>query len=94
MHKETRECRFLGLASKPRSTIFPALASKPVASGFLIWISKLTATVWSFGSQNHHNGFLVWSSKPSRLRFVSSVIKLIEDKDSVGHASRSSGLLR
>jgi hypothetical protein len=32
--------RFLGLASKPRSTVSPSLASKPVASGFPVWASK------------------------------------------------------
>jgi hypothetical protein len=31
----TRE--FLGLASKPRSTVSPGLASKPIASGFPVW---------------------------------------------------------
>jgi hypothetical protein len=39
-------------------------------------------------------GFLVWGSKPSRLQFVGYTIKLTEDEDDVGHALRSSGLLR
>jgi hypothetical protein len=30
------ERRFLGLASKPRSTVSPDLTSKPVATGFLV----------------------------------------------------------
>jgi hypothetical protein len=34
------ECGFLGLASKPRLTVSPELASKPVASSFLVWASK------------------------------------------------------
>jgi hypothetical protein len=37
---------FLGLASKPRSTVSPGLALKLVASRFPIWASKSTATVW------------------------------------------------
>jgi hypothetical protein len=40
------ECRFLGSTSKQRSTVSPGLASKPMASGFPVWTSKLTATVW------------------------------------------------
>jgi hypothetical protein len=51
--QEDEERGFLGLASKPRSTISPSLASKSVASGFfclglktgsydlVIWASKL-----------------------------------------------------
>jgi hypothetical protein len=41
-----KEREFLGLASKPRSTVSPSLASKPVASGFLVLASKLTTAVW------------------------------------------------
>jgi hypothetical protein len=36
---------FLSLASKPRSTVSPSLASKPVVMDFLVWASKLAATV-------------------------------------------------
>jgi hypothetical protein len=39
------ECKFLGLASKPRSTVSPGLASKPVATVSLSLASKLVATV-------------------------------------------------
>ncbi len=39
------EREFLGLASKPRSTVSLGLASKPVASGFPVWASKPTAMV-------------------------------------------------
>jgi hypothetical protein len=39
------EREFLGLESKPRSTASPGLASKPVASGLLVWASKPTATI-------------------------------------------------
>jgi hypothetical protein len=40
------ECWFLGLASKSWSTVSPDLTSKSVASGFPIWASKPTGTVW------------------------------------------------
>jgi hypothetical protein len=48
MHKEM-ERGFLGLASKPRSTISLSLASKSVGSGFLVWASKAVATVGDLG---------------------------------------------
>jgi hypothetical protein len=37
---------FLGLASKPRSTVSPDLASELVVLGFPIWASKSATTVW------------------------------------------------
>jgi hypothetical protein len=37
---------FLGLASKPTSTVSPSLASKLVSSGFPVWVSKPAATIW------------------------------------------------
>jgi hypothetical protein len=40
------EREFLDLASKPKLTVSPILASKPVALGFPVCASKLTATVW------------------------------------------------
>jgi hypothetical protein len=40
------EHEFLSLATKLRSTVSPSLASKSMASGFLVWASKPTATVW------------------------------------------------
>jgi hypothetical protein len=39
------EHEFLGLASKPRSTVSPGLASKLVASSFPVGASKSAATV-------------------------------------------------
>jgi hypothetical protein len=56
-----KECEFLSLATKPRSmicqwfdlkttrTVSSGLVSKPVATGFPVWTSKLAATVWWFG---------------------------------------------
>jgi hypothetical protein len=37
---------FLGLTSKPRSTVSPSLASKPMALGFPGWASKPAVAVW------------------------------------------------
>jgi hypothetical protein len=42
---KTKGDEFLGLVSKPGSTVSPDLASKPVASGFSVWASKPAATV-------------------------------------------------
>jgi hypothetical protein len=44
---------FLGSASKPRSTVSPSLASKPLA--MVMWFSLKTT----------HSGFPVWASKPA-----------------------------
>jgi hypothetical protein len=46
-----KEHMFLGLVSKPRSTVSPGLASKQVAMVLLVW------------PQNHSLGFPVWASK-------------------------------
>jgi hypothetical protein len=43
-------------------------------------------------SQNHRDGFLVWASKPSRLRFIGCATKPMGGCNGVGHTSRSSGL--
>jgi hypothetical protein len=73
VHKEMRSVGFM--VSKPRSTVSPDLASKPVDLGFPIWASKLTAMVWWFEPKNHCDSFLVWASKPSMLRFVGCATK-------------------
>jgi hypothetical protein len=46
------ESRFLGSASKPRLTVSPGLASKPVATSFLVWPQKQGWWVSRFGPQN------------------------------------------
>jgi hypothetical protein len=51
---------FSGLASKPVAMVFFGLASKPMT-----WVSR-------FG---HYDSFLVWASKPGRLRFVRCTTK-------------------
>jgi hypothetical protein len=42
------ELVFLGLASKPWSTVSTGLASKPLALAFPVRASKLAPTVWRF----------------------------------------------
>jgi hypothetical protein len=61
------EHRFLGWAPKPRS------------DGFPVWASKPAAPVWWFGSQNHRDSFLVWTSKSNRLQFVGCATKPTEE---------------
>jgi hypothetical protein len=73
--KWRREARVSWLSLKTKVV---GLASKSVATDFLVWVSKLAAPVWWFGRQNHHGDFLVWASKPNRRRFVSCATKLME----------------
>jgi hypothetical protein len=78
---------FSGVASKPVATVSPGLTSKPVlgflvepqkqGGGFFGLGLKTGSSVWCFGPQNHHDGFLVWVSKLSRLRFVGCATKLM-----------------
>jgi hypothetical protein len=79
---------FAGLTSKPVATVFTGLASKPVVTVFSSLASKLMATVslglasklmMGFLVEPHHDGFLIWASKPSRLRFVGCTVKPMEE---------------
>jgi hypothetical protein len=70
-----KERGFLGWASKPRLTVSQWVGLKTPRTVFSGLISKLAATVWWFGSQNHRDGFLVCASKSSRLRFVCCATK-------------------
>jgi hypothetical protein len=83
---------FAGLASEPASTVSGGLTPKPAVrvsrfgpQNWKLRFSdlglKITATVFWFGPQNHRDCFLVASQN----RW---------EGDGVGHASRSSGLLR
>jgi hypothetical protein len=49
---------FSGLAFKPMAMV-SLLSLNTVVEGFPILTSKLAATVWWFGSQNHRDGSLV-----------------------------------
>jgi hypothetical protein len=55
---------------------FSRFSLKTGDSGFPIWASKLAATVWLFGAQNHRDGFLVCTLKPSGLQFIDCATKL------------------
>jgi hypothetical protein len=56
-------------------------------------ISKPLGRFLWFGRKTGGEGFLVWASKPSKLWFFGCTTKPTRGCDSVGHASRSSGLL-
>jgi hypothetical protein len=74
--QEDKECGFFGWASKPMSTVYQWFGlNKTTGSGFLGCASKPASIIWWFGSQNHRDGFLIWASKLSRLRFVGCAIK-------------------
>jgi hypothetical protein len=79
---------FSSFTSKLVVTVSPGLASKP-AVGFLVEpqnqgdggfpdLDLKTGSFGWFGPQNHHDGFLVWASKSSKLRFVGCAIKPLE----------------
>jgi hypothetical protein len=80
---------FSSLASKLVAAISPGLALKP-AVGFLVEpqnqgggrFPSLGLKTGSYGlvicAKNHRDGFLVWSSKPSRFQFVGCATKLKE----------------
>jgi hypothetical protein len=75
-----RSHRFWGQTRRnrqPWSVSWLSLKTK-VVEGFPVWASKPVASVWWFGPQNHRDSFLVWVSKPSRLRFVSCATKPTE----------------
>jgi hypothetical protein len=63
------------LSLKSVATISPGLTSKSVVESFSVWVSKPVAMVYWFGHQNHGDDFLVWASKPSKLRFVGCATK-------------------
>jgi hypothetical protein len=93
---------FSNLALKLVTMVSPGLASKSAVSllvepqnqgcgGFLGLGLKTSSSGLVIWASNHHDGFLVWASKPSRLRFVAPQNRRREVD--AGHASRSSGLL-
>jgi hypothetical protein len=77
---------FLGLTSKPRSTVSPGLASKSVATVSPDLVSKLVATVLVVWPQNHSLefpdlglktdscGLVIWPTKSLR-RFLGLGLK-------------------
>jgi hypothetical protein len=85
---------FLRFGFKIGGDSFSRFSIKTGGSGFLVCASKLAATVWWFEPQNHLDGFWVWASKPSRLRFIGCATKSMGGWVDAGHTTRSSGLLR
>jgi hypothetical protein len=81
MHVGTRSVGFLVVPQNQGRRFVSDLISKPL--GRFLW----------FGRKTGGEGFLVWASKPSKLWFFGCTTKPTRGCDSVGHASRSSGLL-
>jgi hypothetical protein len=60
------ERKFLGLASKPRSTISLGLASKPVATVLVVWHQNHSLGFPSLGLKTSSYGLVIWPTKSSR----------------------------
>jgi hypothetical protein len=63
MHKEMRSSDFLVWPQNQGQRFLP------------VWPQNRLLRVSQFGPQNHRDGFLVWASKPSGLRFVGCTTK-------------------
>jgi hypothetical protein len=94
-----------GLASKPAATVSDGLASKPAATVSIGLASKPAVTVSRFGPQNRQLRFgdlgikitatVSWFVPQTQVGFGLLVVPQNQRREvSVGHASRSSGLLR
>jgi hypothetical protein len=97
---------FLGLASKPRSSVSPNLASKPVATVLLVWPQNHSCGFPGLGLKPGNCGLVIWAIKSAR-RFLGlglktkwvMVCRLLHKTDGgdeygMGHVSRCNGLLR
>jgi hypothetical protein len=60
---------FLGLASKPRLSVSPGLASKPVAMVLVVWPQNHLLGFPDLGLKTGSCGLVIWSIKSSR-RFL------------------------
>jgi hypothetical protein len=60
---------FLGLASKPSSTVSPGLASKPVVTVCQRFGLKTTVTVSWLGLRTKVDDLVIWASKSPRWFF-------------------------
>jgi hypothetical protein len=60
---------FLGLASKPRMTVSPSLASKPVATVLVVWPQNHSLGFPGLGLKTSSYGLVIWPTKSSR-RFL------------------------
>jgi hypothetical protein len=87
---------FLGLPSKPRTTISPSLASKPLATVLMLWSQNHSLGFPGLGLKIDNCGLVIsWFEPQNQVDYNLSVApqNRWEDEDDVGHASRSSGLL-
>jgi hypothetical protein len=72
--QEDEECGFLGLASKPRSTISLVLTSKPVVTVFVLWPQNHSLGFSGLGIKTASCGFVIWPTK-SPQRFLGLGLK-------------------
>jgi hypothetical protein len=68
------EHRFLGLASKPRSTVSPGLASKLMATVLVVWPQNHSLGFPGLGLQTDSCGMVIWPTKSPR-RFLGLGLK-------------------
>jgi hypothetical protein len=54
---------FLGLDSKPRSTVSPDLASKPVAVILVVWPQNHSLGFLGLGLKTDSYGLVIWPTK-------------------------------
>jgi hypothetical protein len=91
------EQKFLGLASKPRSTVSPGFASKSVATVLVVWPKKHSLGFSGLVLKIGNCGLVIWPTKSLR-QFLGYSLSVApqnqrEDEDGAGHALGSSGLL-
>jgi hypothetical protein len=63
------ECRFFGLASKPRSTVSPDLDSKSVATVLVVWPQNHSLGFPGLCLKTGRCGLVTWPTKSSRQFF-------------------------
>jgi hypothetical protein len=61
-----KERGFLGLASKPRSTVSLGLASKLVATVLVVWPQNHSLGFSGLGSKTGSYGLVIWRTKSPR----------------------------
>jgi hypothetical protein len=60
------EQKFLGLASKPRSTVSPGFASKSVATVLVVWPKKHSLGFPGLVLKTGNCGLVIWPTKSLR----------------------------
>jgi hypothetical protein len=69
-----KKCKFLGSASKPRSTVSPDLAPKPVATVLMVWLQNHLLGFPGLGLKTGSCGLVIWPIK-SPQQFLSLGLK-------------------